>query len=39
MRGVRELHPKTRTAVWRGQYAVNASLRSEFFELTRTRPD
>jgi GTP cyclohydrolase I len=39
MRGVRELHPKTRTAVWRGQYAVNASLRSEFFDLTRTRPD
>jgi GTP cyclohydrolase I len=39
MRGVRELHPKTRTAVWRGQYTVNASLRSEFFDLTRARPD
>ncbi len=39
MRGVRELHPKTRTAVWRGQYAVNASLRGEFFDLTRARPD
>jgi GTP cyclohydrolase I len=39
MRGVRELHPKTRTAVWRGQYSVNASLRGEFFDLTRARPD
>jgi GTP cyclohydrolase I len=39
MRGVRELHPKTRTAVWRGQYAVNASLRSEFFDLARARPE
>jgi GTP cyclohydrolase I len=38
MRGVRELHPKTRTAVWRGEYAVNAALRSEFFDLTATRP-
>jgi GTP cyclohydrolase I len=28
MRGVRELHPKTRTAVWRGEYA-NHALRSE----------
>jgi GTP cyclohydrolase I len=37
MRGVRELHPKTRTAVWRGQYAVNDALRSEFFDLTGTR--
>ena len=39
MRGVRELHPKTRTAVWRGEYANNADLRSEFFQLTRTRSD
>jgi GTP cyclohydrolase I len=39
MRGVRELHPKTRTAVWRGEYANNADLRSEFFQLTRSRAD
>jgi GTP cyclohydrolase I len=39
MRGVRELHPKTRTAIWRGQYEANASLRGEFFDLTRARPD
>ncbi|HET6596649.1 MAG TPA: GTP cyclohydrolase I [Anaerolineales bacterium] len=31
MRGVRETAPKTRTTVWRGQYAQDASLRSEFF--------
>jgi GTP cyclohydrolase I len=31
MRGVREIAPKTRTTVWRGQYAQDASLRSEFF--------
>ena len=37
MRGVRELHPKTRTAVWRGEYAKNADLRGEFFHLTGTR--
>ncbi len=37
MRGVRELHPKTRTAVWRGEYAKNADLRSEFFHLTASR--
>jgi GTP cyclohydrolase IA len=37
MRGVRELHPKTRTAVWRGEYATSADLRSEFFHLTDTR--
>lgn len=34
MRGVRELHPRTRTAVWRGEYTKNADLRSEFFHLT-----
>ena len=39
MRGVRELHPKTRTAVWRGEYAKNADLREEFFQLTRSRPE
>jgi GTP cyclohydrolase IA len=31
MRGVREIAPKTRTTVWRGHYAEDASLRSEFF--------
>ena len=31
MRGVRETAPKTRTTVWRGYYAEDASLRSEFF--------
>jgi len=31
MRGVRELAPLTRTTVWRGYYAEDASLRQEFF--------
>jgi GTP cyclohydrolase IA len=31
MRGVREVSPKTRTTVWRGLYANDPSLRSEFF--------
>jgi GTP cyclohydrolase I len=31
MRGVREIAPMTRTTVWRGTYAVDSSLRSEFF--------
>jgi GTP cyclohydrolase I len=31
MRGVREVAPITRTTVWRGHYAEDASLRSEFF--------
>lgn len=31
MRGVRESSPTTRTTVWRGEYATNASLRAEFF--------
>lgn len=31
MRGVREINPMTRTTVWRGSYAEEASLRSEFF--------
>lgn len=31
MRGVRELAPITRTTVWRGYYAQDASLREEFF--------
>ncbi len=37
MRGVRELHPKTRTSVWRGEYAQNAEMRNEFFHLTGVR--
>ena len=31
MRGVRETAPLTRTTVWRGHYAEDPSLRSEFF--------
>jgi len=31
MRGVREMSPKTRTSVWRGYYATDPALRSEFF--------
>jgi GTP cyclohydrolase IA len=31
MRGVRETAPMTRTTVWRGYYADDATLRSEFF--------
>ncbi len=31
MRGVREMAPLTRTSVWRGYYASDASLREEFF--------
>jgi GTP cyclohydrolase I len=31
MRGVRETAPMTRTTVWRGNYASDASLRAEFF--------
>ena len=31
MRGVRETAPMTRTTVWRGFYAEDATLRSEFF--------
>ncbi len=33
MRGVREVHPKTRTAVWRGRFTVSPPLREEFFHL------
>lgn len=32
MRGVREISPRTRTTVWRGHYADDPHLRSEFFE-------
>ena len=31
MRGVRETAPMTRTTVWRGNYAQDSTLRSEFF--------
>ena len=31
MRGVRAVLPMTRTTYWRGEYASNAALRSEFF--------
>jgi GTP cyclohydrolase IA len=37
MRGVRELQPKTRTTAWRGVYAENADLRSEFFDASGLR--
>ncbi len=33
MRGVREVHPQTRTSVWRGEYTRNDHLRDEFFHL------
>ncbi len=32
MRGVRELHPKTRTTAYRGTYTDSPALRSEFFD-------
>jgi GTP cyclohydrolase I len=35
MRGVREHEPLTRTTAYRGTYAADPSLRSEFFALTR----
>ena len=31
MRGVREIAPLTRTTVWRGHFATDATLRNEFF--------
>lgn len=37
MRGVREVHPKTRTSVWRGQYTVDPALRREFLEMIAVR--
>jgi GTP cyclohydrolase I len=37
MRGVRELHPKTRTTAFRGTYTENAALRSEFFDVAGLR--
>jgi GTP cyclohydrolase I len=33
MRGVRELQPRTRTTVWRGQYTRDPALRREFIDL------
>ena len=33
MRGVRELHPMTRTTAFAGAYETNASLRAEFYDL------
>jgi GTP cyclohydrolase I len=38
MRGVREEAPFTRTTVWRGQYAENPALRSEFLTVCGGRP-
>ncbi len=37
MRGVRELHPKTRTTAYRGTYNDNAALRGEFFDVAGLR--
>ncbi|MHB8400230.1 MAG: GTP cyclohydrolase I [Candidatus Limnocylindrales bacterium] len=37
MRGVRELHPKTRTTAFRGTYTEHAALRSEFFDVAGLR--
>jgi GTP cyclohydrolase IA len=39
MRGVREMAPTTRTAVWRGYYAQDPALRSEFFSASRLQRD
>ena len=38
MRGVRETAPSTRTTFWRGQYAENPTLRSEFMAICGVRP-
>jgi GTP cyclohydrolase I len=37
MRGVRELHPKTRTTAHRGTYAEDPALRGEFFDVAGLR--
>jgi GTP cyclohydrolase I len=34
MRGVREVHPMTRTTAFRGAYETNPALRSEFYDLS-----
>lgn len=38
MRGVREFSPLTRTTVWRGNYANDPSIRSEFLAASRPLP-
>jgi GTP cyclohydrolase IA len=37
MRGVREMHPKTRTTSYRGVYVESAQLRGEFFDVSGLR--
>jgi GTP cyclohydrolase I len=37
MRGVREIEPRTRTTAYRGVYAEDADLRSEFFDMSGLR--
>jgi GTP cyclohydrolase I len=37
MRGVRELHPRTRTTSYRGVYVTSPDLRSEFFDVSGLR--
>ncbi len=39
MRGVREFSPLTRTTVWRGNYANDPSIRSEFLSACRPLPN
>jgi GTP cyclohydrolase IA len=39
MRGVREIAPTTRTSVWRGRYAEDPALRSEFYTGCRLQHD
>ncbi len=34
MRGVREVHPMTRTTAFRGAYETNSALRAEFYDLS-----
>jgi GTP cyclohydrolase I len=37
MRGVRELHPKTRTTSYRGVYVTSSQMRAEFFDVSGLR--
>jgi GTP cyclohydrolase I len=37
MRGVRELHPKTRTTSYRGVYVTSSRMRAEFFDVSGLR--
>lgn len=39
MRGVREMAPTTRTTVWRGRFAEDATLRAEFFSTCKFQHD